>query len=544
MSKWPTTSQETRHRTSRVRRRALVVLASILLAGGAAGNQAFAQSFPSVMPLSALDGTNGFRLDGGKPWDFAGFSVSSAGDVNRDGIEDLIVGAPGYNEDAGSAYVVFGRTADFASPTRLDDLADPAFTRGFRIDGNAHSLLGYSVASGGDLNGDGIDDLLASATNERATGSASPGSTYVIYGRSCARAVCSFPTQASLIDGSAGLRIDGAAANDDSGIEVDAAGDVNGDGVGDLIIGANFSEPAGIFNAGSSFVVYGRPDVDYSGPNSLGDLGSAKFGGYRLDGYSDRAEAGYSVSRAGDVNGDAIDDVIVGAWTENGGQGAAYVVFGSRDANRRPPGSLAMLDGADGFRLAGSPTERAGSSVSAAGDVNGDGYDDIIVGAMFASPKGQYTAGTSYVVFGHGDTFEPSIVLANLDGTNGFRIDGVYAGDSTGSRVNAAGDVNGDGYADVIIGAEYANYGAEATGSSYVVFGHGGKFSPAFSLGALNGRNGFRIDGEAQEDYSGNSVASADLNHDGLDDLIIGAQQADPEGNADAGSVYVIFGRR
>jgi hypothetical protein len=104
--------------------------------------------------------------------------------------------------------------------------------------------------------------------------------------------------------------------------------------------------------------------------------------------------------------------------------------------------------------------------------------------------------------------------------------------------------VNGDGYADVIIGAEYANYGAEATGSSYVVFGHGGKFVPAFSLGDLDGRNGFRIDGEAQEDYSGNSVASADLNYDGLDDLVIGAQQADAEGNADAGSVYVIFGRR
>lgn len=531
-------------RSSHVRRRALVILASMLLAGGAAGQQAFAQSYPSVLALGSLDGSNGLRLDGGKPGDFAGFSVSSAGDVNHDGIEDLIIGAPGYSEDAGSTYVVFGRDTGFTSPIRLDDLVDSGFARGFRIDGNAHSYLGYSVAAGGDLNGDGVDDLLASATNERAAGSASAGSTYVIYGKQCARAACSFPTSASLVADSTGLRIDGATANDNSGIEVDGAGDINGDGVGDLIIGANFSQPGGIFNAGSSFVVYGRPDLAKSGPNSLGELGSAKLGGYRIDGYAERAEAGYSVSRAGDVNGDGIDDVIVGAWTENGGQGAAYVVFGRRDSDRWPPVSLAMLDGVNGFRLAGSPTERAGSSVSGAGDVNGDGYDDIIVGAMFASPNGQYTAGTSYVVFGHGGNFEPSLVLANLDGTNGFRIDGVHAGDSTGARVNAAGDVNGDGFADVVIGAEYANYGAEASGSSYVVFGHGGKFLPAFSLGALDGRNGFRIDGEAQEDYSGNSVASADINHDGLDDLVIGAQQADPEGNADAGSVYVIFGRR
>ena len=114
---------------------------------------------------------------------------------------------------------------------------------------------------------------------------------------------------------------------------------------------------------------------------------------------------------------------------------------------------LASLNGTNGFRLDGvAAGDESGRSVSAAGDVNGDGYDDLVVGAYRANPNGTY-AGASYVVFGHGTAFNPTLALAGLDGTNGFRLDGAAAGDNSGYSVSAAGDVNGDGYDDLVVGA-------------------------------------------------------------------------------------------
>src|SRR4028118_1412620 len=140
--------------------------------------------------------------------------------------------------------------------------------------------------------------------------------------------------------------------------------------------------------------------------------------------------------------------------------------------------------------------------------------------------------------------FEPTFNLSDLNGSNGFAINGIAADDRSGYSVSSAGDVNGDGFNDLIIGAAYADpNGINAAGQSYVVFASNSGFGASLDLSTLNGSNGFAINGIATSDRSGSSVSSAgDVNGDGIDDLIIGAFRADPNGITDAGRSYVVFG--
>ena len=420
----------------------------------------------SVLLSDIALGDGGFALYGEGTYDNSGESVSGAGDVNGDGLADLIVGASGADPDgsnSGRSYVVFGK-ADGAS-VLLSDIA--LGNGGFALSGaGLPTGVGESVSGAGDVNGDGLADLIVGAGFADPNGSNS-GRSYVVFGKADGASV--LLSDIALGDG--GFAIDGAAASDISGRSVSGGSDVNGDGLADLIVGANGADPNGLANSGRSYVVFGKADGLVVSLSALGN------GGFPIDGAVAEDRSGVSVSDAGDVNGDGLADLIVGAAVAdpNGlaNSGQSYVVFGKAGVAAVSLSDIALGDG--GFAIDGaSAGDGSGGSVSGAGDVNGDGLADLILGAFLADPNGLIYAGRSYVVFGKEDGFSVSLSDIAL-GQGGFALDGAVASDASGVSgvsVSGAGDVNGDGVADLIVGASAADpNGVMDAGRSYVVFG-------------------------------------------------------------------------
>ncbi len=483
--------------------------------------------------LSYLDGSNGFRINGETTSDRFGYVVSNAGDVNGDGFDDILVGAKAHSVNGGytyegASYVVFGKASGFAVSFDLSTLNG---SNGFEIDGEAAvDYSGSAVSSAGDVNGDGFADLLISAYNGRVNG-VYLGASYVVFGKASGFAA---NLSLSALNGSNGFRINGKASGDGLGSSVASAGDVNGDGFDDLLIGASGRDVNGI-NAGASYVVFGRSG-GFGAVLSLAALGGSN--GFQINGEAELDFAG-NVSSAGDVNGDGLDDLLIGASgrdTNGSLAGASYVVFGKTSgfgANL----DLSTLNGSNGFEINGeAPNDVSGSSVSSAGDINGDGYADLLIGAYSRDVNG-VDAGASYVVFGKAGGFSASLNLSALNGSNGFEINGEGAEDWSGVAVSGVGDINGDGFDDLLIGAKRSDANGIDSGASYLLFGKASGFSANLNLSTLNGTNGLQIDGNSF-DLSGTAVSGAgDVNGDGFADLLIGAP-----GNT-TGASYVLFGR-
>ncbi|HYE45070.1 MAG TPA: hypothetical protein VEA44_04770, partial [Caulobacter sp.] len=483
---------------------------------------------PTTVNLASFTGL-GVTATGRDTFEFAGGALA-AGDLNGDGLTDWIVGARSFDGDAGAGsgavYVVFGD--EDGLPTNIT-LADLDGTDGFRIEGtNGTNYLGYAVAAGRDINGDGIDDLVVGAPGLDDTG-AEAGGVYVIYGKQT-----SFGAVVDVGDLTAadGANIDGVVAGDRLGRNI-ALGDVNGDGFADILIGSLFSDGYAA-EAGNAWVVFG---VDGGLPLDV-DLNTLDgTNGFRLDGGNTGDRFGGSVA-IGDINGDGLEDIIVGASAQSGSfsyGGAAYVIFGSEDPFSAVL-NMQLLNGTNGYRIdAESADDRLGSSVAYGGDVNGDGIGDIVLGAPGV---GGFYTGAAYVLFG-GASPGASFSLAGLDGDNGFRVDGTSLYDTVGMTVGGAGDVNGDGFDDIVLGSLRARPGGvNYAGTAWVVFGRD-SFDAALGVDNLTAGVGMTIIGGGSGWNAGESVAGADLDGDGVSDLLIGA----PGHNSSTGRAFILYGR-
>jgi len=491
-----------------------------------------------VVELSSLNGINGVTLNGVAATDNAGYSVSGAGDINADGVSDIVIGAryvDANGVDSGASYVVFGTTATF---NPVIELANLDGINGFVINGGApEDRFGNSVSAAGDVNGDGIDDLVVGAPRAETEGKNQLGAVYVIFGKNTS---FSPVFDVSGLDGNNGFVLHGINSIDQAGYSVSEAGDVNGDGFDDIIIGAFLADPHGS-QSGEAYIVFGA-GAGFPSSFDLADLDGSN--GVVINGIAESDRAGHSVGGAGDVNGDGFDDVIIGAYLADSmglvDSGESYVVFG-KGSPFDAVVELSSLDGSNGFVLNGAKaSDYAGRSVGA-GDVNGDGFGDILIGAYRADPNGQ-KSGESYIVFGKAGTFNAAIPLSSLDGNNGFVIEGVNADDLSGRWGNGAGDVNGDGIGDIVISSIQADPNGIDSGSAYVIYG-AVNYPSNLKLSSLDGSNGYVINGVVSGDGSGQSVVGAgDVNGDGFDDLVIGAYKADPNGTQ-SGQSYIVFGR-
>ena len=380
--------------------------------------------------------------------------------------------------------------------------------------------LGAGAAeNAGDVSGDGVPDALVAVPG-------SPSTVFVVYGRRDAwRARL---TLASLRPGE-GYRIVRPGPDVSPFPAVDA-GDVNGDGVPDALVGYATADGS----VGEAYVVFGRRGVV---PETIDLTRLTPSDGYRIAG-PQGAFAGIAVAAAGDVNGDGVPDALVGAPGPESAAGSVYVVYGRRPAPPQPV-RLDSLTPSEGYRVSGAPGDGVGQSLAPAGDVNGDGVPDGLLGAPSASHSFD-DSGSVYVVYGQRSATPATIELATTEAW-GYRIDGASEFVLAGVDVDDAGDVSGDGRPDALVGAP-GQTGAPL-GSAYVVFGRPTPPGGPIALRALLPAEGYRIADTEAGSGAGYSIAGlGDLTGDGVPDAIVGAIGA--RWHDGSGAAYVVYGRR
>ena len=423
-------------------------------------------TYPLVID-SLLSGNANTILAGDQSGSQFGWSVSGAGDVNGDGFDDVIVGAWEYDYggvDGGAVFVFHG---GFYGLTNI-----VGTLLGAEADGDR---FGYSISDAGDVNGDGYDDVIVGAPYySSALFTEEEGRSYIYYGSSNGLTI----TDVKM------LEVDND--NDHFGWSVSGAGDVNGDGYDDVIVGVP-KHDNGQVREGAAYIYHGS------------DAGIIDIAATLLESNQEKAYFGWSVSGAGDVNGDGYDDVIVGSlWYDNGesDEGMAFVYHGS----------ITGISTSVRTQLeANQDYAEFGNSVSDAGDVNGDGYDDVIVGAHFYD-NGENDEGVAFVYEGSSHGIDPTAMTLLERNQEAAQF---------GESVSGVGDVNGDSYGDLIVGAYLYTSGETEEGASFVYYG---------SIDGIETTVGSQQEANQNSAQFGLSVSGAgDVNGDGYDDVIVGA---------------------
>ncbi len=430
--------------------------------------------------LSNLGGSlDGATFRGTEAYEGAGTSISPAGDVNNDGLDDILIGTQTSYPSAipgvliyrrGTTYLIYGQSGGSQLSGAIELLTVGTTTAGAVFTGaNDEDGAGGYVATAGDVNGDGLDDILIGAINADPNANDMAGVSYLIYGQSGGSLLSGTIDLANVGGSVAGASFNGIDPYDFSG-QVGRGGDVNGDGLADLVIGAYGGDPNGIVGAGEAYLIYGRrfDSSPLSGSYNLSDVGGSLAGatlnGYHQDKRTIVAHVG------GDINGDGLEDLLLAAFLAPSrygldGPGAVYLVYG-----KTGPATLsgtvelsdlgATVDGAT-FEGYGGSTQ-VGKFLAGVGDYNGDGVDDFCANSAI---------GHAYVIFGRSGatSYSGHHSLEQIGtGLAGLMFDGDTLYSDFGKSVGAAGDVNGDGYADLLAGSFN---GSGMPGYMYLVYG-------------------------------------------------------------------------
>ena len=437
------------------------------------------------------------RVVGEDLGDMVGMIMGSAGDIDGDGLDELIFGAPGESSAGGGAGAAYLVDALPIGDLSLDKA--PAMLTGEV----AADMAGSAVAGIGDWTGDGLPDLAVGAPGHNGDDGTDDGTEGALY-------IVSGAARGDIGLGQAHAKLLAEDHGDFVGAAVADAGDTDGDGLNDLIIGAVGDETGGDY-AGAAYVLSQR----VSGTVDIEDVA------HKITGQREGDFLGAAVGGVGDLNGDGLADVAVGAFGRDDGgteAGALYVFYGPVDGDR-------TIDQAD-VTIDGGPGELLGFSLDAAGDVNGDGLDDLIVGAPSYG-----AAGTAYIFYGplagHLDIAEADAVLV-----------GERLADEAGTAVAGLGDMNRDGFDDIIVGAPGYDsvIGGNDAGAAYILFG---PIAGEIDLGAAD----VKLLGQLPGDGAGVSVESAgDMDGDGRADALIGTLSYSTEGENLAGLAYLLPG--
>ncbi len=476
----------------------------------------------ATIPLAGLTVANGQSIRGEGPDDAFGQAITVIGDMNGDGVDDFAVGSV----DTETVYVVFG--GDDGGVPDLFDLSTLDGTNGFVFDGSGTSQsVATEIAAAGDFNNDGLADLAIAAEE-----AGDPGSVYLILGSD--QPFGAAFTMADF-DGEKGVRIDTRLTDDSEGLSIAGIGDFNDDGIDDIAIGTPLVNEVLFVNHGRVSVIFGREGAL---PAILSLDDQTEDEAVEIAGGGNLERLGSDVARVGDVNNDGIDDLLIGNAPNGLQSHEGYIIYGRDDHGENISLNNLNADIAVRFDEASGGDERV---VAGIGDVNNDGIEDFAIGVPRASIETE-ADGIVFVVFGRDDEYGETLNLSGLEEGEGFFIGGAPGGALFGWDIAAAGDVNGDGIDDFIVGAVTEDRSGEDAGGAYVIFGRSNGFPLALDLATLNGLNGYEITGAAPGDFAGFSVAGGkDVNQDGLTDLIVGAPGSGANG-VGSGAIHIVYG--